>query len=170
MEDQMSRKEEIINGLVEARKRIIETASKLPSEAQNQVFLGTWNIKDLLAHLIGWDYTNIEAVTDIRSAISPRAFEYWDPDWKKYNATLVETHKNEKMAKLLLAIQISHQTLIDFLAEIPAEDIEKDFGIRSPDGTHITAEWWLQYEIDDEGRHLKQIQDWIAEVNPAGSE
>jgi hypothetical protein len=51
--------------------------------------------------------------------------------------------------------------LIRIVEKIPSEEIEKDFGIRSPNGTNITVEWFLQYEIDDEGRHLRQIQEWM---------
>ena len=55
----------------------------------------------------------------------------------------------------------SQQTLIDFIRTVPSDDIEKDFGIRSPKGKNITVEWFLQFEIDDEGRHYRQIQDWL---------
>jgi hypothetical protein len=78
----MNRKEAIVKGPVEARKRIVDKASRLTPEAQNEVFLGCWKIKDLLAHLIGWNYTNIQAVTDIRSGNTPHVFEHWDPSWE----------------------------------------------------------------------------------------
>lgn len=63
----MSRKQEIIAGLIVARQHILDAIADLPSDKQAEVFLGTWSIKDLLAHLVGWDFTNIEAVTDIRA-------------------------------------------------------------------------------------------------------
>jgi hypothetical protein len=157
----MNRKEEIINGLVDVRKHIVNTASSMWSRKQDEIFLGIWNIKDLLAHLVGRDYTNIEAVKDIRSRQTPRVFEQWDPDWEKYNADLVEKYEEEDFGKLLKAIERSHQELIRRVEKIPSEEIEKDFGIRSPNGTNITVEWFLQYEIDDEGRHLRQIQEWM---------
>jgi len=166
----MNRKEEITEGLGQARQRILEIAAGLPLGIQNDVFLGSWHIKDLLAHLIGWDYTNISAVTDILTGMAPRVFEHWDPDWASYNAVLVEKHGEEDMTKLLQVIQRSHQELIEFVSQIPAEDIGKDFGIRSPDGTNINPEWWLQYEIDDEGRHLQQIKDWLQGRNEPKSE
>jgi uncharacterized damage-inducible protein DinB len=157
----MSRKEEIIAGLREARRQILEAVTSLLPEKRDEVFLGSWSIKDLLAHLIGWDFTNIEAVKDIRAGRPPRVFEHWDPDWVKYNAELVGRHKREDFAELLDSVQQSHAALIEFVQSIPAEDIQKDFGIRSPSGTNITVEGFLQFEIDDEGRHYQQIQDWL---------
>ena len=49
----MSRKEEIIAGLIAARGKILEVAEALPAEKQDEVFLGVWSLKDLLAHLVG---------------------------------------------------------------------------------------------------------------------
>jgi hypothetical protein len=157
----MNRKDEIITGLVEARRKILDVASDLSPEKQDEIFLGVWNIKDLLAHLVGWDYTNIESIEDIRSGESLRIFEQYDPDWAQYNADLVEKYGEEDFGKLLEAIQRSHQELIKFIERIPTDDLEKDFGVRAPNGENITVESVLQFEIEDEGRHLQQILEWL---------
>src|SRR5688572_16499396 len=73
-EFEMSRKEEIIDGLIVARQRILDAVSDLSPDKHDQVFLGTWSIKDMLAHLVGWDVTNIDAVTDIRAGHPPHVF------------------------------------------------------------------------------------------------
>ena len=86
----MTRKEELIAGLIEVRTQILDAVSDLPPDKQDEVFLGSWSIKDLLAHLLGWDYANIDAVEDIRAGKPPRVFEHWNPDWAKYNAELVK--------------------------------------------------------------------------------
>jgi len=157
----MGRKDEIIKGLIEARKQIVDLASELSPEKQDEIFLGTWNIKDLLAHLIGWDYTNIESIEDIRSGESLQVLERYDPDWAQYNADLVENYGEEDFRKLIEAIRRSHQELIEFIETIPPDEIEKDFGVRAPNGKNITVESVLQFEIDDEGRHLQQILEWL---------
>jgi uncharacterized damage-inducible protein DinB len=157
----MSRKEEIISGLEAARQKILDAVAELSPEKLDEVFLGTWSVKDLLAHLVGWDYTNMDAVRDIREGKPPRAFEHWDPDWVQYNAELVSRHKRENMEEMLRSIEQSHNALVKFVRTLPAEDIVKDFGVRSPDGRNITVEWFLQFEIDDEGRHYQQIRDWL---------
>lgn len=157
----MSRKEEIISGLGAARKKILDVASELPPDKLDGVFLGVWSVMDLLAHLVGWDYTNMDAVMDIREGKPPHVFEYWDPDWVQYNAELVKKHKRQDFDEILQLITESHNALIEFIGTLPGEDIEKDYGIHSPDGTNITIEWFLQFEIDDEGRHYQQIKEWL---------
>ena len=157
----MNRKDELIKGLIEARNQILDIASGLSPEKQDEIFLGTWSIKDLLAHLVGWDYTNIESIEDIRSGKPLQVLERYDPDWAQYNADLVEKYGEEDFGKLFDVIQWSHQELIQFIEKIPTDEIEKDFGVRAPDDSNITVEAVLQFEIDDEGRHLQQILEWL---------
>jgi hypothetical protein len=157
----MDRKGEIIAGLIEIRKQIVDTVSGLSAEQQDEVFVGSWSCKDLLAHLAGWDYTNIDAVKDVRAGKTPRVFEHWEPNWVSYNAELIRKYKRDDFTELLAVIKESHQALIEYIRKIPSIDIERDFGIRSPDGTNITAEWFLQFEIEDEGRHYDQIIEWL---------
>ena len=157
----MSRKQEITTGLISARQKILAAISLLPPARLNEVFLGVWSVKDLLAHLIGWDYTNIEAVKDILAGQAPRVFKQWDPEWANYNAELVRRYRRDRFGDMLTESTASHAALIEFIETIPAEDIGKDFGIRSPNGTNITVEWFLQFEIDDEGCHYDQVQDWL---------
>lgn len=157
----MNTKEKIITGLMDARQQIRISVDKLPPEKQNEVFLGSWSIKDLLAHLVGWDYTNIEAVDDIRARKLPAVLSKWNPDWAKYNAELVMKYKRDDFKEMLDCVESSHQALVEHVRAIPEEDIEKDFGVRSSWGKNVTMEWFLQAEIDDEGKHNRQIQEWL---------
>ena len=64
-------KDGIIGGLVAARGEILDTVRLLSPAQQDEVFLGEWSVKDLLAHLVGWDYTNQEAVAEILEGKKP---------------------------------------------------------------------------------------------------
>ncbi len=65
------KKDEIISGLVETRRQILDTASSLSLAEQDEIFLGVWSVKDLLAHLVGWDFTNLEAAKAILAGKTP---------------------------------------------------------------------------------------------------
>ena len=54
-------KKQVLDALSVAREKVLSAAAALPPEKQDQVFLGIWDVKDLLAHLAGWDYANLEA-------------------------------------------------------------------------------------------------------------
>lgn len=162
----MSKKEEVIAGLVQARRDILARVKTLPGARHDEVFLGRWSVRDLLAHLVGWDVANCESVREIRAGKSPGVFKHWNPGWAAYNARLVKQYKNPNWAKLLSDARRSHRELISSLGEIPSSDFEKDFGVRSPRGRVITVAQHLQAEIDDERVHLEQIEKWIGKYGP----
>ncbi len=157
------KKDETVSGLIEARRRIVDAASALPREKQDEVFLGTWSVKDLLAHLVGWDYANIEGVKEIIAGKTPSFFAHWNPDWSAYNARLVKEYKKDDYAELLQSLETSHEALINFLRLLPEEEFEKDHGVRSPGGRPVTVANTLQAEIDDEREHYEQIANWPGE-------
>lgn len=155
-----AKKNQIITGLTRARSKILDAASVLSPEQQDQVFLGVWSVKDLLAHLAGWDYTNVEAVKELVASQLPKFYAYSDRDWKTYNARLVEEYKKDDFAGLVSSVSKSHQTLIDFLKTVPAEEFEKDRAVRFK-GYKVTLARLLQAEIDDEKIHYDQIKQFF---------
>jgi uncharacterized damage-inducible protein DinB len=151
--------DEIIASLVETRKELLAAASTLPAKDRDEIFLGVWSVKDLLAHLIGWDFTNLQAAQEILTTQLPTFFAYEDHDWKTYNARLVAQYKKNDFDELLSAIEGSHQQLIDFLRTIPAEEMDRDRGLRS--GRYkVTIARLLQFEIKDEQQHCQQLQEF----------
>lgn len=151
------KKDELIANLIETRRKIMEITSSFSPGEQDQVFLGIWSIKDLLAHLIGWLEANRKAVKAIRSGNLPEFYAYKDRDWQTYNAHLVRKYKRENLAELLSALQVSHQKLIDSIQKIPAEDLEQDYGVRFR-GYKVTIARLLQAELKDEEVHHTQIE------------
>jgi len=154
-----ARKEKIISELVETRRKILDAASSLSPVEQDEIFLGIWSAKDLLAHLVGWDSTNLEAAKGILAGRLPNFYSYHDRDWKTYNARLVAEYKRDDFAGLVLSVEHSHQRLIDFLKTIPAEEFDKDRGVRFK-GYKVTIARLLQVEIDDEKTHLTQVEEF----------
>ncbi len=151
------KRDQIITGLTETRRELLEAAAMLALEAQDKVFLGVWSVKDLLAHLIGWDYTNLEAAQEILNGKLPTVLSHYDRDWQTYNAGLVTQYKRNDWGELLLALEESQRKLIDFLKGLSAEEFDRDRGLRS--GRYrVTIVWLLQFEIYDEQRHCRQIR------------
>ena len=143
-------KHRIISGLVAARSRILDAVNSLSPAMQDQVFLGEWSVKDLLAHLVGWDYTNLTAVQEILAGRKPRFWQHHDRDWKSYNAQLVAEHKREDFSELVAAVEQSHRKLIDCLQTVPADEYVKRKQIAS----------LLRAETKDEEEHHRQIEQF----------
>jgi hypothetical protein len=157
---QILRKEQILSKLLETRQNVLTEVSKLSEAEQDQVFLGIWSIKDLLAHLIGWDKTNLNAIRSVIRNQVPSFYEYHDHDWRTYNAMLVKKNKKDSCKELIATAKSSQQKLIEFLQKIPPEDFNKDFGVRFR-GYKVTIQRLLEAEADDERTHSGQITDFF---------
>ena len=59
------KKARYLQTLRDERLALLEVAAAVPPAAAGVVFLGEWSAKDIVAHLIGWDYANIEAIQAI---------------------------------------------------------------------------------------------------------
>jgi hypothetical protein len=156
---EQERKDNIISALIQARRRILDSAYALAPEKQDEVFLGVWSVKDLLAHLIGWDYTNLEAVKSILQGELPEFYSQRDRDWETYNALLVERHKEEDFTELLYSLETSQRALMGFLATVPADEFDKDRGVRYK-RYKVTIARLLEAESEDEEEHDRQIKEF----------
>ena len=159
---QMHRKNQILSDLVETRQMILAAVSGLSDARREQVFLGIWSVKDLLAHLAGWDHTNLEAAKSVLGGELPSFYQYRDRDWQTYNAMLVKEYKKDSFKELLTEVAAAHRQLVEFLQTIPPEQYNKDVGVRFR-GYRVTIQRLLEAEWKDEQTHLQQIVDFIQE-------
>jgi hypothetical protein len=157
-------KHELLSALLETRSAILHTALQLSPESQSTVFLGVWSLKDLLAHLAGWDFTNLAAAKDIQAGKLPEFYAHYDADWKTYNDGLVAQYKREDFEELLALVRDSQRQLIAYLESLPGEAFEQDFGVRSGRNYKVTIARLLQAEWKDEQKHLEQIRDFKAKL------
>jgi len=152
---------QVIEGLAAVRQKLLSAAASIPLEKQEQAFLGVWSVKDLLAHLAGWDYANLEAAQAVLAKRLPAFYTHHDRDWRSYNALLVEQHRRDDLDEQIALVRKSHQELIFFLETISARDFVKDTGVRFH-GWRVTIERLLRSEISDEEKHAAQIEAWVA--------
>lgn len=153
-------KQALIAELVGARRSIVDAAREAPAERVDEAFLGVWTVKDLLAHLIGWDATNLQAIREILAGKRPSFFQYYDKDWQSYNARLVEQYKVEPYASLLDETMKSQQNLVSFLEALPARDVlEGKAG--GEEGRTVSIRRLLRAEASDERKHAEQLRAWF---------
>ena len=157
-----SRKETILSTLVKTRQDILTEVSALSRSDREKVFLGSWSVKDLLAHLAGWDFTNMDAIKSVLAGKLPAFYEYRDRDWQTYNAILVGKYKKNSFRELLATVKNSQRKLIEFLQTIPPEYFNRDFGVRFR-GYKVTIQRLLEADIKDVQIHCQQIINFFKE-------
>ena len=148
----------VIARLVDTRQQILEAASTIPVGRQDQAFVGEWAIKDLLAHLAGWDYTNLEGVKALMIGEVPGFFAQHDRDWKTYNAMLVARHKRDDLAEMIAFVQEAQGELIAFLNTLTDEDFYRTVHVNT---FRMSIGGLLNFEIRDEKEHLEQIRHFL---------
>jgi len=136
-------KDDLLFGLKAVRESILSEALALSVEARDRVFLGTWSVMDLLAHLAGWDFTNLQAARDILDGLLPEFYEHHDKDWKTYNAALVAKYKRTDFREQIELVREAQKQLIECLQTLPAEDFKLDMGVRAK-GIKVTIARLLQ--------------------------
>jgi hypothetical protein len=156
-----TRKSQLIADLIAARAEVIAAAQSLPADAQDAAFLGVWSAHDIVAHLIGWDYANREAIEAIRAGRLPAFYAAYDSDWRTYNAGLVAQHKRATLDQTVADARMSHRALIEALEALPAGDLSRDHGVRWTRGRRVTIAMLLIVEARDEQKHAEQIRSFI---------
>jgi hypothetical protein len=152
-----TKKELVLTGLQDTRSAILAETAALPAEKRNKVFIGIWSAKELLAHLAGWDFANLDAIKNVLAGKVPAFYAHHDRDWKTYNAMLVANYKRDAFDELVTLVKNSQRQLIEFAQTIPSEAFNKDFGVRFR-GYKVTIQRLLEAELKDEMVHLEQLQ------------
>lgn len=75
-----------------------------------------------------------------------------------------QKHKKDSPQELLTKARESQGQLLEFLNTIPAENFNKDFGVRFR-GYRVTIQRLLEAERGDEQTHLQQITDFFRGSN-----
>lgn len=160
------KKSKLLNQMRDVRGRILAKVRKVPAKHADRVFLGTWNIKDVLAHLAGWDKTNLDAAKSILKGELPAFYAHHDRDWATYNTRLVKEYKRETLRSQISLVRETHDEFMRFLDTIPAPEFFQDRGIRIR-GYKVMLGRILQVERDDEEQHLVEISDFVDSLSHA---
>jgi hypothetical protein len=146
--------------LKQIRHELLQTAQSVPVNDRETVFLGIWSLYDLLAHLAGWDFTNLQAIPEVLSSRIPSFYAYRDRDWVTYNALLVAKYKCDSFDVLVDRVQDSHGQLMTALQAVTPVDFGRDFGVRFR-GYKVTIQRLLEAETKDEQVHCRQILEFF---------
>lgn len=155
-----AKKEWFIGELQRVRSELLTEVAALSRKERDTVFLGIWSVRDLLAHLAGWDYANLDAAKSILAGRLPSFYDHHDRDWQTYNAMLVKKYRRNTFRELRATLKGSQQKLVGYLQTLPPEYFNRDFGVRFR-GYRVTIRRLLQADIKDVQIHHQQIVDFF---------
>ena len=155
-----AKKEQTISEMQRVRAELLTEVAALSRKERDTIFLGIWSVRDMLAHLAGWDYANLAAAKNILAGKLPAFYEHKDRDWQTFNAMLVKKYKSNNFRELRATVKRSQKKLVDFVQALPPEDFNRDFGVRYR-GYKVTVQRLLEADIKDVRTHHQQVVDFF---------
>lgn len=155
-----AKKEWIIGEMQRVRSELLAEVAALSRRERDTVFLGIWSVRDMLAHLAGWDFANLDAAKRIIKGRLPSFYDHHDRDWQTFNAMLVKKYRRDTFREQRAMLKRSQQMLVDHLQTIPPEDFNRDFGVRFR-GYRVTIQRLFEADVKDVRIHHQQIVDFF---------
>lgn len=117
----MTPKQELLNQAAREYKTFHESLQGLNEEHLTEVWLGTWSIKDIVAHIVGWHSEMGPALERIARGERPvpEGVSYDDVD--SWNAKFVAARRGAEAADLLLELDKSHERFMHQADAVPEE-------------------------------------------------
>lgn len=156
-------KRALVQGLHAARQAVLDALNGVPPDHFAEDALDEWSIMDVLAHLSGWDFTILKAAREVQAGDLPGFYQYWDKDWRSYNALLINLYKRADPVEQVAALADSHTRLVDFLNTLSSAEIAADHGVQFKDES-VTIEALVRKETLDEHIHAARIRDFASRL------
>lgn len=137
-----------------AREDILKTVNRIDPKKVDEIILGTWTLKDIIAHLTGWVEYQIGTIEALKSRTKP-------PDFgsvQDYNQKSTDSRKSFPWDKVYEEYKEKSQQLVDdyknLTKELWKKPIEK--------GGKLTMEKLIKIETRHYAKtHLPQIKQLL---------
>lgn len=147
---------ELISELGSAREKLLSVIDKVPENKRYIRFLGTWSLKDIVAHLIGWSEHQIDTLRSLsKGEIPSRPTSSSD-----FNDANTKAHENQSWEQVHSDFVKSSLVLIEEYKNLPQSLSDKQIW---PDKQMVPKEY-IRLEINHYSReHLLQIKRLLEE-------
>jgi hypothetical protein len=117
-------KAELLNQAARAYNAFEQAIHGLNEDHLAEVWLGTWSIRDILAHMSAWHREMGPALARLARGEKPIAdgVDYDDVD--AWNARFVAAKKDWPLAEILLELDRSHEYFMHVAAAVPEERVQ----------------------------------------------
>ena len=156
MTEESTPKDELLLTAAREYKAFHEALHGLNEEQMAEVWLGTWSVKEIVAHMSGWHRELLPALERLARGERPvpESVSYDDVD--AWNARFVGTAKDKEITDLLLDLDRAHEDFMRAADRIPAARFQPGrTAYRTVDG--VTARHYRE--------HSDQIRAWRASRN-----
>lgn len=155
----MNRKETVIAKFQANRKRSLEFLASLAPEEWESYTLGTWHLREVVAHLIGWSYESAKALGELSHNQSPSYDEYNHDDWAEINQLFINGYGAGTLNELIERLRRAGEYLCAEAEKLPLQDFEEDNGV-----FRKNRQWTVYVELDDTADHERHHIDRVMQA------
>jgi hypothetical protein len=112
-------KQDLLNAAAREYKAFHETIQGLNEQHMTEVWLGTWSVRDIVAHITGWHREMVPALERIARGERPvpAGVSYEDVDG--WNAKFAAAKRDMAVADVLQEFDESHEAFMHAAAQVP---------------------------------------------------
>jgi len=114
-------KDELLDQAARDYKAFHETLTGLNEAQMTEVWLGTWSVKDIVAHISGWHREMGPALERLARGEKPVPAGVSYDDVDAWNAKFAAAKKGTSVADVLLEFDNSHEYFMHAAAGVPTE-------------------------------------------------
>jgi hypothetical protein len=120
-----------------------------------------WSPRDVVAHLVGWNWQMIEASTSIMAGETPAYYADAPNDYKNINAAYVERYASRSRTELVGVLESSMQDFASFVMALPPHELDADHGVLHYRGHPATVAGIINSLKGDYEHHTRQVGEWL---------
>jgi uncharacterized damage-inducible protein DinB len=146
----------IVSDLTYSRTTLLQAVAGLSQRelTQTPIYEG-WTVKDVLAHVIGWDQ---RVLTTMPLMLQNRASEVASVQVDEFNQQSVKAWQDKSLAEVRAEIQSTHRQILEIMAALDHKEIDMR---RERHGQIITIRSYVVDEmIEHDREHAAEIELW----------
>ena len=120
----MATKQDLLNAAAREYKAFHEALHGLNEEQAAETWLGSWSVKEIVAHISGWHREMVPALERLARGERPigEGVSYDDVD--AWNARFLAAKKDWPLAEILLELDRSHESFMHAAAAVPEARVQ----------------------------------------------
>jgi hypothetical protein len=114
-------KQQLLNDAAREYKAFYDTLKGLNEEQMAEVWLGTWSIREIVAHMSGWHREMVPALERLARGERPIAAGVSYDDVDAWNAKFAATAASREVTDILLEFDKTHEEFMHAADQVPEE-------------------------------------------------
>jgi len=115
----MTSKQDLLNETALQYRAFHEAIHGLNEEHLNEVWLGTWSIRDIIAHISGWQQEMTPALERLARGERPISAGVSYDDVDVWNARFASARRGREVTDVLLELDRTHERFMHAAAQVP---------------------------------------------------